>query len=166
MRDRMKIIGTIVAGAFLLPGTGCMITGRTPPDLAHVSITTVDSPAVSLDHVRLVRDSGELFVTGHVFKRPGPGDTASTHLDVTWLDAAGLPLHTITGDFTPRDLVRRGPRPAVGTFRIRLAIPPIMPHRIEVRAHAAPCLHDSEQPDPAAPVDFPHELSSASRQHR
>lgn len=162
MRNASKLIRAVVVNAMLLLGAGCVITGRPPPDLAHVSITTVDSPFVTLDHVRLVRDSGGLFITGHVFKRPVPADTASTHLDVTWRDSTGQALGTVAGDFTPRNLVRRGPRPAVGSFRIRLANSPAMLHQIEVRAHAEPCRFYLDPIVPLDSADPTHENPPAS----
>lgn len=115
--------------------TGCASFLRTPSNLAHVKLETVDSPVVLTETVWLERKDDIVVVTGYVVKRLGVNDTTATHLDITLLDGTGQVLREIGAHFEPKQIPRRYRRPDYATYRVPLAPLPAGTALIIVRAH-------------------------------
>jgi hypothetical protein len=115
--------------------TGCASFLRTPSNLAHIKLETVDSPVVLTETVWLERKDDIAVVTGYVVKRLDVKDTTATHLDITLLDGTGSVLREIGAHFEPRQIPRRYRRPDYATYRVPLDPLPASTARIIVRAH-------------------------------
>jgi hypothetical protein len=132
----VKQIVIILVGAVGAILAGCTAPFFAPADVSHIKLESVDSPAVIVGKIKLVRKQGTVFVTGYVLKRLGASDTTQTHLDVTLYDSAGIELSRTVEHFEPRQIPRRiRRRPAHAVFRVALDLLPPETARLEIKAH-------------------------------
>ena len=145
----MKSLLIILIGVVGAIFAGCAAPFFASADVSHIKLESVDSPAVIVGKIKLVRKQGILVVTGYVLKRLGASDTTQTHLDVTLYDSAGMELRRTVEHFEPRQIPRRIRRPAHAVYRVSLGSLPTETARLEIKAHEG--AHDSAAtPDPVS----------------
>jgi hypothetical protein len=129
----------LFAAAVILGVTGCLTPFRSPADVAHIVLGSVDSASVYVQKVWLERNGGPLEITGYVGRNLGVENTTETHLDIVYLDSAGRVLKELAIQFEPREIPHSS-RPPAGSASYRAPLDPLPSNtaRIEVRAHDGP----------------------------
>lgn len=139
----LQRLRTAAVRLFLLLATigvaACATPFRSPPDVAHISLAHVDSPAVRVVKIWLERKGGRLEVTGYAVQRFGAIVDDPTHLDIIFYDAAGGVLRSAEGSLEPWRKQRHFPSTASAAYHIALDPLPAGTARIEVRAHEGTC---------------------------
>lgn len=114
---------------------GCATPFRPPADVAHLQLTSIDSPTTDIDRIWLERRDGQLVVRGYAHRRLGAAAATDSHIDVTWRDAAGRTLRHITAAFATPSARVPGRPAAPASYRVPLDPLPPGTKQIEVRAH-------------------------------
>ena len=115
--------------------TGCVSLSppNLPPESRGVVLVPVSSGFVRVGQPFLRAHDGRFQIYGTVAAAYGSRSTESTHLEISFLDAAGSLLRTATSKFLPQNLISRYPGRS-GSYSLTGESLPAGTARIEVRA--------------------------------
>lgn len=133
----MNPVRTFLFAAVVLSG-GCASVPL-PPEAAAIVVTQESSRSVALYPPRLVVSGDQLLFSGSVFRQFGTRTTAKSHVDVSFLDAAGRALRVETVAFYPREIQPRTSRTSPrGRYTMPIGSLPLGTVTIAAKAHDIP----------------------------
>ena len=131
-RSTMK---TYLSFTLLVALAGCTSVSL-PPEASTVALVPVPSKSVAVYQPRFIMVEGRLNLDGWVYRQFDAPTTATSHIDIVFLDAAGRELRGESTDFAPRDLRGGGHRMRQrGHYSLPIPVMPAGTSKIEVRAH-------------------------------
>lgn len=133
----MNPVRTFLLAAVVVFG-GCASVPL-PPEAAAIVVTHESSRSVALYRPKLAVSGGRLLFSGSVYRQFGARTTAKSHVDVTFLDAAGRALRAETVAFYPREIQPRTSRTSPrGSYTMPVGSLPLGTVTIAAKAHDSP----------------------------